>query len=48
MGRYHSYQWIVGSFVDVAFNDQESNQIYRLVLYSVRLKFFCLLAWVFF
>lgn len=32
MGRYHIYQWTVGSFVDVTFDDQQSNQICRLVL----------------
>lgn len=48
MGRCHIYQWIVGSFVDVAFDDQQSYQICRLALEYVCLKIFCLLAWGFF
>lgn len=33
MGRYQIYQWIVGSFVSVAFDDQQSNQICILFYY---------------
>lgn len=33
MGRYHTYQWIVGTSRDVAFNDPCGNQICMFVLW---------------